>query len=359
MMTATRSSWWQQIKQHRYVTGSVVLLVLVLILFIFLAYRFDWDWTGISGGEINTITISTPQGTYKATEVQSAKNFWDWLSLLGVPVVAGLGIAWFTQTQKRRDHNQDLLQRDRDRVHAEDQRSIAALQEYIDRMSELLLHEKLYDSAEEDKVRKIAHIRTLTILSTLNAGRKRSLLEFLYEWGLIETGKSTIDLKGAALSETDLSEAKLSRAALRGANLSGADLSRADLSRADLSEAALRGAKLWAADLSYADLSGANLWAADLSYADLSGANLNGANLNNANLRYANLSKANLSEVQSLDHTDLRGVKGLTKKQLEACKAKGIIIDEDSTTPTSVEPTSVEPTSVEPTSVEPTSVTPT
>src|SRR6266566_3327964 len=54
-----------------------------------------------------------------------------------------------------------------DREHTDNQRE-TALQAYIDTMSELLLHEKLRDSAEEDEVRKIAHVRTLTILPRLN-----------------------------------------------------------------------------------------------------------------------------------------------------------------------------------------------
>jgi hypothetical protein len=37
----------------------------------------------------------------------------------------------------------------------------------------------------------------------------------------------------------------------------------------------------------------------------------------------------NLEEALSLKDTDLRRVIGLTKEQLEACKAKGAIIDED------------------------------
>jgi uncharacterized protein YjbI with pentapeptide repeats len=40
----------------------------------------------------------------------------------------------------------------------------------------------------------------------------------------------------------------------------------------------------------------------------------------------------NLENAFSLKGADLRGIIGLTKEQLEACKAKGAIIDEDSTT---------------------------
>ena len=64
---------------------------------------------------------------------------------------------------------------------------------------------------------------------------------------------------------------------------------------------------------------------ADLSEADMSGADLSGACLNGAVLSKAKLSGANIEDAQSLAGTDLRGVKGLTKEQLEACKAKGAI----------------------------------
>ncbi len=88
-----------------------------------------------------------------------------------------------------------------------------------------------------------------------------------------------------------------------GIQLDIAYLRRADLEQARMPHASLRGAELRGADLSRADL-----WGADLSRV------------------------RDLEEVRSLDHTDLRRVIGLTKEQLEACKAKGAIIDEDSAT---------------------------
>ena len=95
--------------------------------------------------------------------------------------------------------------------------------------------------------------------------------------------------------------------------LDSAYLRRADLKQVWLPDASLRGA-----DLSEADLSGAKLWRADLSGADLSGTNLSGANLLGVAL-----------EGTLLKDTNLRRTKGLTREQLEACKAKGAIIDED------------------------------
>ena len=153
------------------------------------------------------------------------------------------------------------------------------------------------------------------------------------------------DLSGANLSGTNLIGASFSSANLSKANLSGAGLIRAIFNETDLSSANLSGATLKGADLSRADLSGADLSGADLSGADLSGASLNEADLSGAVLWQDTLSGAVLSWTRtlfveeatpvlrtiSLKDTDLRGVKGLTKEQLEACKAKGAIIDEDST----------------------------
>jgi uncharacterized protein YjbI with pentapeptide repeats len=140
----------------------------------------------------------------------------------------------------------------------------------------------------------------------------------------------------------DLKQVWMAQASLRKTDLTGADLSEANLYAANLSEAYLwetnlSGANLWQANLCKADLRGTNLSGANLLEANLSGANLyrrvklSGVVLSKANLSGAELSGTNLEEARSLEQTDLRGVKGLTKEQLEACKAQGAIIDEDFT----------------------------
>lgn len=111
------------------------------------------------------------------------------------------------------------------------------------------------------------------------------------------------DLRSAFMPESHLRKANLVDARLSAINLRDANLSGADLRRADLREANLRRA-------------------------DLKEANLIGADLSSANLSSADLSEANIEDVLSLKDTDLRGVKGLSKEQLEACKARGAIIDE-------------------------------
>src|SRR5436309_15808405 len=170
-MVARFRSWWQQIKQHRVAikVAAIVLVTIVLVVVIALIIAGYWfDWTGFNG--YNKVTIahiisSTNAGTVtKTEEYQPGKSLWDWLQLLGVlavPVVVGLGAAWFTAQQGKVS----------DRENTNNQRE-AALQAYIDKISELLLHEKLRDSGEEDEVRNVARVRTLTVLLRLEAVRK-------------------------------------------------------------------------------------------------------------------------------------------------------------------------------------------
>jgi uncharacterized protein YjbI with pentapeptide repeats len=272
-----KRSWWQQLKQHRVASVLIALFVVLSVLVIFGGYKFNWDWTGFN---------------------RPSKSLWDWLQLLGVlavPVVVGFGAVWFTTRQGKVAAAENT-----------DNQRETALQAYIDKISELLLHEKLRDSEKtDDEVRNVARVQTLTVLRGLDPIRKASVLQFLYESGLIKKGGRIIDLRGANLSEAILSEAILSEASLSFADLSGAvlritnligaNLDWTTLIGADLSEAVLESANLSGADLSRANLSGANLSKTILFGAVLSSANLSKADLSEADLSRANLSRANLS----------------------------------------------------------------
>jgi uncharacterized protein YjbI with pentapeptide repeats len=137
-------------------------------------------------------------------------------------------------------------------------------------------------------------------------------------------------LRGADLKNVQMREASLIKAELRKADLRHAYLTEADLSRANLRKAILSGTRLHNADLRHAFLREAHL---DRAY--LRGANFDGARLNGAYLTGANFDGEPRLDKANLDGADLRRAEGITKEQLEACKTKGAIIDEDSTTNTS------------------------
>src|SRR5229473_1800435 len=217
---------------------------------------------------------------------------WDWLQLLVIPFVLAVGSYLFIYTASRNGQKAMQLRNQTERDIALDNQHETALQDYIDKLSELLLHEKLRESAPEDEVRKIARVRTLTVLPRLDKERKRSVLQFLHESGLIDKDKRIIDLRGADLSGANLIAAYLNEADLSRAILSEADLSGAYLDEANLGGAGLHGANLVVADLSGADLNGADLNGADLSEADLNAADLNEAYLNGATITPEQLDKA-------------------------------------------------------------------
>src|SRR6266571_1862847 len=99
------------------------------------------------------------------------------------------------------------------------------LQIYLDRMSELLLDKQLRTSDTKDEVRYIARSRTLTVLSRLDANRKKSLLQFLHESDIINATTFSF----VRLEDADLSNASLYGAIMAGANLAGTIMAGANL----------------------------------------------------------------------------------------------------------------------------------
>src|SRR5918994_16250 len=176
-----------------------------------------------------------------------------------------------------------------------------ALQNYIKAVGELLIEKPLREAGQDDTLSTVVRAQTLSVLEGLDPDRKRTLLQFLHESGLIRKDKRVVSLGGA-----DLTEANLGGARLRGANLSGADMSRADMSRAYLNGSILGGA----------NLSGADMTEAFLQEANLSGANLSGADIRGANLQEANLSGANLNG-SILKRANVQGATGVTSQRLE------------------------------------------
>jgi hypothetical protein len=165
-------------------------------------------------------TVTTEQEKGSATRPPLWKRLWEWtefgkktgwqwlelLSTLAIPVVLAIAGYWFTMQQ---DARQQQIEEQR----AQD----AALQAYLDQTSQLLIEKGLRDAQPEHDVSVVTRARTLTTLGRVDGARKRSILLFLYESGLLHKGDElVVDLSGA-----DLSDAKLN-----GAHLPNMDLAR-------------------------------------------------------------------------------------------------------------------------------------
>jgi uncharacterized protein YjbI with pentapeptide repeats len=316
-------SFWQKVKKPLEITVLSIFVVglIALIVLVILGTIFQWNWTGFG------LDTTDPK--------QHAKTLWDWLQLLIIPAVLAIGGYVFNLTASRNEQQSTQLRDQTEREITADNQQEAALQTYIDKVSELLLEKQLRESAQDDEVRNIARVRTLTVLPRLDSARKRSILQFLYESGLLKKEKCILDLTGADLSGTNLRLADLREADLTGAILKEADLRGCDLSEAILKETDLSGANLWHVYLRGVDLSEANLSSANLVYvhfreADLAGANLSKADLREADLREADLTGASLknAELKDANFTGailrfaiLTGAKSITSEQLDQAQS--------------------------------------
>lgn len=195
--------------------------------------------------------------------------------------------------KERYEQDQQIAKQryEQDQQIALDKQHEVLLQAYLDRMSELLLKEKLRSSEVDAEVRNVARVRTITVLNQLDARRIGYVFAFLREAKLISApyNDNVVSLKDADLHEvnwshSDLVNANLSQVDLSGAYFNEANLSGAYLFLADLSGAYLRKARLVHTDLSSAILIGTDLSGAMLREADLGGADLRGADLSSANL---------------------------------------------------------------------------
>jgi uncharacterized protein YjbI with pentapeptide repeats len=190
------------------------------------------------------------------------------IALLGV-LIAQFVNAHLTRTTQE---NQQMLD--------QESRQNSELQSYLSNVAEL-------PSNPDPAADTSAQAQTLTVLPDLDPDQKRTVMQFLYQAGLIDKENSRIRLFYANLTSADLkgSDAQenvfvLNNANLRGVNLTDADLEYTSMEGSDVSQAHLVNT-----DLSNADLSDANLYHSYLDNVDLSGADLSGADLSDVDLR--------------------------------------------------------------------------
>lgn len=299
---APTTPWWKNKKIILRAVLSAVLAVL-LILFISTAYIFRWPGTGFTSSQkTTTATEETKSNVKKVTttiEDQPVKTLWDWLQLVGIPVVLAVGTLIFTTRQTRIGEANRKLQHDTEMQIAENQQQEELLRTYFDRISELLLN----NPSINPNIQSIVRARTLAALHILNTERKAIVLRFLHDVDLLQYVKRF--LYSFDLNHTDLHRIDLSAADLGGANLEGADLGGANLRDANLGSANLEGADLRDANLRDAFLGDANLHDANLRQADLHQANLSGANLRDSNLRGAGVTPEQLKKAKNITQEQL------------------------------------------------------
>ena len=216
------------------------------------------------------------------------KGLWEWLDLLVVPAVLAIVGLLFTGSQNR------VAQ-----VAADRQAQDETLQASLERMGQLLIEKDLRNERDTTDLRTLADAYTLPVLGRLDGRRKRDVIRFLRQAGLIYADEPRV----IALDGADLTSATLEGMKLCGRQYTGADLlgmtdlkTRAEQLGVDIFEI---GQPTGPVNLTNVDLRGANLKGTDLGGAILISADLSGADLSGANLSYAYLDFARgISEQQ-------------------------------------------------------------
>lgn len=281
------------VKYRRFLLiGLFIVLCGGVISFIFAQYRLNWAWTGFN------------------------KTLWDWMQLLIVPATLTFGVLWLNQTDQKKA--QEI---------ADDNQKEALLQTYLDRMATLLL-EKQQEMAQVDgAARVVARTRTFTTLLQLDATRKRHVLTFLIDSGLLLLiNLDYVDfsriaymypvkaiLNNVSMRYANMEHIRFSNVEAKKINAEHAIFSWAYLSNIEAPSANLRQSTWHHARLSDSDLSDTCWEGADLRDAVLTNVKLNNAYFRKADLRRAVLRKADLSNADlrdaRLDNADLRRAK--------------------------------------------------
>ncbi len=161
-MVSKLRSWWQNTSKPRLVL-IITLLVILLVLLIG-GYFFNWTWTGFG------------PYTPPTSDFQRGVTLYDWLQLFFIPAAIAFGVWWLNRLQQQRDQQladqhaktereaaekqaqaerkaaekRAQVEREAAERQAQTERDVAldnqreaALQDYIDSMSELLLEKHL------------------------------------------------------------------------------------------------------------------------------------------------------------------------------------------------------------------------
>lgn len=303
----------KRILKYLLIVSMVIAVGIALIWVVLQGYSATWTGFG---------DFTKPNG-----EFVRGKTLWDWLQLFLVPLTLSIGVFFLNRSERAVERQIAENRAKLEREITLDRQQEAALQAYIDKVSDLLLKEKLL-TTEIKEVRDVARTRTISIMRVLDMRRNNLVIQFLREADLINTPNSILtgarmedmNLPKVNLFETNLQDVKLPKANLRDSYFSKANLQSAFLLEADLRNSNLEDANLQHAILISANLQGANLKHANLQHALLIGANLQEANLFKANLQEVILFKANLQDA------NLEGAEVTDEQLAKAVSLKGAIM---------------------------------
>jgi uncharacterized protein YjbI with pentapeptide repeats len=223
---------------------------------------------------------------HRASNAEGRRRAIPSIILIVLLILIGTGVVWNGIQERMMLETLSRQQGTAQQQVAQAQQQETILQAYMDKISDLLVHDKLLQAKAADPAKIAADAYTHDALPRLDADHKAELMRFLYQTKLLSNDSNIIDLKDVDIHGAHMSGIDIRDTYLVGTNLSGADLRNATLSDATLT---------------FTNLAGANLSHADLHACDMHNTNLAGADLTGANLRdVIGLQDSQLAQVKSL-----------------------------------------------------------
>jgi hypothetical protein len=222
------STFRMVIRKKSFIACSMFLILVLSILAS--CTSINWpEWTGFSE---NVKKIDNQKGEV-AIEYQPSKTLWDFFQLLLVPVFLAGGAYWLQQSSKKRELvSQEQLAQE------------ATLQNYLDKITELLIKEHVLDNGYTSTAQSVLRLRTLTALRMLDGNRRTIILRFLIEADLIKVNNPKIHPTAFDWNRVNLSQGDISNICLQGTNLSNSNFSGSIISNVNLEFANLRFSNL-------------------------------------------------------------------------------------------------------------------
>ena len=153
---------------------SILILCLIILgISVLILLAYDADLSGFKQSRTVSTETADPPGQTTTIQIYH-RTLWDFAALLIIPLMLGIGGFLLNRgVQSRQEH---IAQQN-----AEENLQ----QDYLDRMTELLLQRGLRTTQPNSEVRQVAKIRTLTVFRAMNGQRKGTLLLFLRDAELI------------------------------------------------------------------------------------------------------------------------------------------------------------------------------
>lgn len=214
------------------------------------------------------------------------KTGWDWISLLIIPAILGIG-GFLAQDISKRGANK--------RRHQE------ILDSYFHEISSIILDDNwpevdkkgnlTHGSSKHKNILAIVRAKTLAVIPSLNKDNLEILIQFLGESRII----SIVPLRGIDLSNLKLKDIDFRNADISFADFSGAELENVNFSGARIQESNFMNSILKNICFSESDLKNSKFQFSQIDFSNFSKANLSKTSFEHADLQKVDFSNSDLT----------------------------------------------------------------